>query len=72
MKHPLAALLLGALVLPVHATEPAQAARAAAEQWLRGQYDTPGSRVVAQAAELDTRTLQLTPCPASQPASRRR
>jgi flagella basal body P-ring formation protein FlgA len=60
----LASLLLAALVLPAHAEEPAQAARTTAEQWLRGQYATPGSRVVAQAAELDTRTLQLAPCPA--------
>lgn len=65
----LAALLLGALVLPTHAAEPAQAARATAEQWLRGQYQTPGSRVVAQAAELDTRTLQLAPCPTALGAS---
>lgn len=57
-------LLLAALVLPAHAAEPAQAARATAEQWLRGQYATPGSRVVAKAAELDTRTLQVAPCPA--------
>jgi flagella basal body P-ring formation protein FlgA len=60
----LAPLLLATLALPAHAVEPAQAARATAEQWLRGQYDTPGNRVIAQAAELDTRTLELTPCPA--------
>ncbi len=59
----LATLLLGALVLPAHAAEPAQAARASAEQWLRGQYEAPGTRVVAKAAELDTRTLDLAPCP---------
>ena len=62
-RRVLASLLLGAFALPAHAVEPAQAARATAEQWLRGQYATPGSRVVAQAAELDTRTLQLAPCP---------
>ncbi|AIF49221.1 flagellar basal body P-ring formation chaperone FlgA [Dyella japonica] len=62
IRRVLASLLLATLVLPAHAVEPAQAARAAAEQWLRGQYATPGNRVVAQAAELDTRTLQLAPC----------
>jgi flagella basal body P-ring formation protein FlgA len=57
------ALLLATLVLPAHAAEPAQAARATAEEWLRAQYATPGSRVAVQAAALDTRTLQLSPCP---------
>ncbi|QNK02598.1 flagellar basal body P-ring formation chaperone FlgA [Dyella telluris] len=69
IRRVLASLLLGALVVPAHAAEPAQAARAMAEQWLRGQYATPGSRVVAQAAELDTRTLELAPCPAALNAS---
>ncbi|WP_324863337.1 flagellar basal body P-ring formation chaperone FlgA [Dyella sp.] len=58
----LAVLLLGSLALPAFAGEPAQAARAAAEQWLRDQYATPGSRVVAQAGALDSR-LQLAACP---------
>jgi len=61
-RCPLVALLLSVLVLPAHAAEPAAAVRAAAEQWLRDQYATPGSRVVAQAGTLDPR-LQLTPCP---------
>lgn len=68
-RRVLVALLLNALVLPAYAAEPAEAARAGAEQWLRGQYETPGSRVVAKAAELDTRTLQLAPCPVATSAS---
>ena len=60
--RPLAALLLCALALPALAAEPAQQARDTAEQWLRGQYATDGSRVVAQAGKLDPR-LQLAPCP---------
>ncbi|WP_430391115.1 flagellar basal body P-ring formation chaperone FlgA [Dyella sp. 20L07] len=59
--RPLVALLLCAAALTAHAGEPAQAARATAEQWLRNQYATPGSRVVVQAATLDPR-LQLAPC----------
>jgi flagellar basal body P-ring formation protein FlgA len=66
--RPLVALLLGALVLPAHAAEPADAARATAEQWLRSQYATDGSRVVAQAAKLDTRN-PLAPCPTAPSAS---
>ncbi|WP_199096865.1 flagellar basal body P-ring formation chaperone FlgA [Dyella sp. ASV21] len=66
--RPLAALLLCAAALPAYAVDTVQAARATAEQWLRGQYDTPGSRVVAQAAALDPR-LQLSPCPAALNAS---
>ncbi|WP_267225148.1 flagellar basal body P-ring formation chaperone FlgA [Dyella silvae] len=61
--RPLVALLLCALVLPAYAAEPAEAARTLAEQWLRSQYGTPGSRVVAQAAAVDPR-MQLAPCPA--------
>ncbi|WP_233523511.1 flagellar basal body P-ring formation chaperone FlgA [Dyella solisilvae] len=64
----LVALLLSALVLPAHAVDSAQAARATAEQWLRDQYATPGSRVVAQAATLDPR-LQLAPCASALRAS---
>ncbi|MHA6205480.1 flagellar basal body P-ring formation chaperone FlgA [Dyella soli] len=60
--RPLPALLLCALALPAMAAEPAQAARARAEQWLRDQYATDGSRVVAQAGPLDPR-LSLAPCP---------
>lgn len=66
--RPLAALLLGALTLPAFAAEPAQAARATAEQWLRDQYATTGSRVVAQAAALDPH-LTLAPCTAPLRAS---
>jgi flagella basal body P-ring formation protein FlgA len=61
--RPLVALLLCALVLPAHAAEPAEAARALAEQWLSSQYGASGSRVVAHAAAIDPRT-QLAPCPA--------
>ena len=61
--RPLVALLLCALTLPAIAAEPAQAARAKAEQWLRDQYANTGSRVVAQAATLDPR-LNLAPCAA--------
>lgn len=60
--RPLAILLLGALAAPAFAADAVQAARAQAEQWLRGQYETPGSRVIAQAVALDPR-LQLAPCP---------
>lgn len=66
--RPLVALLLCAFVLPAHAAEPADAARTLAEQWLRGQYGTPGNRVVAQAAAIDPRT-QLAPCPLALTAS---
>lgn len=67
--RPLVALLLCASALPVLAAdEPAQAARATAERWLRDQYTTPGSRVVAQAGTLDPR-LKLTPCGAALNAS---
>jgi len=62
------ALLLILFALPALAAEPAQAARATAEQWLRDQYATPGARVVAQAGTLDPR-LQLAPCPATLSAS---
>lgn len=58
----LVALLLSAFTLPAIAAEPAQAARATAEQWLREQYAAPGTRVVAQAGTLDPRQ-QLAPCP---------
>jgi flagella basal body P-ring formation protein FlgA len=66
--RPLVALLLCALTLPAFAAEPAQAARAKAEQWLRDQYATSGSRVVAQAAVLDSH-LTLAPCTAPLSAS---
>ncbi|MDG2538159.1 flagellar basal body P-ring formation chaperone FlgA [Dyella jiangningensis] len=62
------ALLLVLFALPALAAEPAQAARATAEQWLRDQYATSGARVVAQAGTLDPR-LQLAPCPATLSAS---
>lgn len=58
----LAILLIGVTATSAHAADAVQAARAQAEQWLRGQYETPGSRVIAQAAALDPR-LQLAPCP---------
>ncbi len=61
--RPLVALVLCALTLPAIAAEPAQAARAKAEQWLRDQYANAGGRVVAQAAALDPR-LNLAPCAA--------
>ena len=61
--RPLVALLLCALTLPAIAAEPAQAARAKAEQWLRDQYAASGGRVVAQAAALDPH-LNLAPCTA--------
>lgn len=67
--RPLAALLLCVLSLPALAAgEPAQTARATAESWLRAQYGTPGSRVVAKAGTLDPR-LQLAPCGAALNAS---
>ncbi|WP_114241656.1 flagellar basal body P-ring formation chaperone FlgA [Dyella sp. C9] len=67
MTHrPLVALLLAALVLPAHAAEPAEAARATAEQWLRGQYAADGSRVVTQAAKLD---MRQPPAPCQAPLS---
>jgi flagella basal body P-ring formation protein FlgA len=59
----LVALALCTLTLPAVAAEPAQAARAKAEQWLRDQYATAGSRVVTQAAALDPR-LSLASCAA--------
>ncbi|MFC4526694.1 flagellar basal body P-ring formation protein FlgA [Dyella halodurans] len=61
--RPLVALLLCALTLPALAAEPAPAARAKAEQWLRDQYASTGVRVVAQAAALDPH-LNLPPCAA--------
>ena len=61
--RPLVALLLCALTLPAIAAEPAQAARAKAEQWLHDQYAATGVRVLAQAATLDPH-LSLAPCTA--------
>jgi len=69
MRRVAMALLLGvAGSSACAADDPAAAARAFAENWLRSQYATAGHRVVAKAAPID-RHLTLTPCPAALSAS---